>query len=337
MRKYTLLMVMLLIIFLFGCSSKRTYLTTNDANTSTECSIKTTSISKKVESIEMYSLGETYYYSNENFSCDGFSIAILYDDDTSEVVPLTSSLFIIKNSELKTTHYITVEYASKKTSFKVTYGNTIEDWYEEQESPKVNAYGKSKTQFILYLTNEESLLNKSYTIDDFSSLGCTDLVELTIKRHKNIALETNDQNFRRKFLVTIDSNNKYVEDAIESASEMSIIDHANYMYMSERTDIVDRNPVNIDYMSRSFVVTLMNKESLKGINYSVDFFKNLGCVQLIELTKESNMEEAIAKNDRGFQRIFQIVVGEDDISNIQYYIDIANNLTYVDYAIDVNN
>ena len=80
---------------------------------------------------------------------------------------------------------------------------------------------------------------------------------------------------------------------------------------------------------------LTNEESLKGISYEKDFFENIGCSELNELTYSSQTEQAIQEKNKEYKRIFQIIIDNNNLDNLDMLIDYANDLPYV-YAAEYN-
>lgn len=98
---------------------------------------------------------------------------------------------------------------------------------------------------------------------------------------------------------------------------------------------ISANNEQATYDTNSFIIVLTNEESLKGISYEKDFFENIGCSELNELTYSSQTEQAIQEKNKEYKRIFQIIVDNNNLDNLDMLIDYANDLPYV-YAAEYN-
>ena len=74
------------------------------------------------------------------------------------------------------------------------------------------------------MNNEESLKNKTYTLDDFQGLNIVAFEEITIERYKEIKLKNDKDNFYRYFKIYFDpADISSIVSAIESGNTIASI------------------------------------------------------------------------------------------------------------------
>ena len=226
---YLLIIISLSLLVLTSCSASIE--TTNTSITTTftnNASIDIVDDTKDVTGISFSKYGNKYYFVGENFNPEGYYINVEYIDGDVKEYSLGTYPIVY---EIKY-NILCVSLKEFYINYQLVYGYDLDDWIKStyKTYPLYYSYFepyKLDDNFvIIYLSNEESLKNKTYTNDDFESLKCTAFEEITIERYKDIKLSSNSDTFYRCFKVYFDANDyEYVQRYLASITndENSII------------------------------------------------------------------------------------------------------------------
>lgn len=184
-----------------GCINKTSTISTDITTTTKEEKPTTTELDNDY-SVSIKQKEKRYYFYGEKIDPNDYEINIM-NKKTKEIetIPLTSNLvsYELKNNVLNAHIY------GKTESLELIFASNPYEWYQSTSDYMYYPEEESKT-IILIMTNEESLKNKEYTDDDFSFINYVSFEEITIDRHKEIAIETSDPDFKRLFVFSIHSD-----------------------------------------------------------------------------------------------------------------------------------
>ncbi len=228
MKKYYVFI--LLLLFLTSCSTGAETTKNIDKTTTFTNNLSTSTIddTKEIVEISFSRYGNKYYFVGENFNPEGYYINVEYIDGDVKEYSLGTYPIVYKIKY----NILCVSLKEFYINYQLVYGYDLDDWIKStyKTYPLYYSYFepyKLDDNFvIIYLSNEESLKNKTYTNDDFESLKCTAFEEITIERYKDIKLSSNSDTFYRYFKVYFDANDyEYVQRYLASITndENSII------------------------------------------------------------------------------------------------------------------
>ena len=239
MKKYFLLLV--LVFFLVSCSNNQETTTLNDTTTTKENSAITTTLDNiytsqvddilNVSSISFSKYGNKYYFVGEEFDPTGYYINVEYSD--GDIKEYSLDTYPIQY-EIKY-NILCVSLLEFYTNYQLVYGYDVDDWLYSTYNvyPVYYSYFepyKYEENFeIIYLSNEESLKNKTYRVEDFEVLKCISFEEITIERYKEIKLSSDRNNFYRFFKIYINPDD--IQDVHSYLLNVSKDDNSNiYLY-----------------------------------------------------------------------------------------------------------
>ncbi len=230
MKKIIVVILFLSLILLTGCSNNDLTIDNTTTFTNVDASNDSESINPYADKKMNFFLREKetkYYLYGENVDINNYEIVVYVDNKEEKTVPLSSNLIsyeIIKNNNQ---YFLSANYYGKNAGLGLNIGSNPYEWYDSRLKYYIS--GQQSNELIVLLSNEESLLNKEYNDSDFDFIVFDSFEELTISRHKEIALETNDANFKRLFIFKVGKDNlSNIDSFIEQGKNVSWIEEMYY-------------------------------------------------------------------------------------------------------------